>query len=258
MSTRSERARLRLAALAGCTALVTGCAQIPEGAGSDPSDPWERINRHTFEFNQQMDTYVARPVAKAYEKVVPQGVREGVTNALGNLGEPANVVNNALQGKGEGALVSLFRFMINSTIGLGGIFDVAGTYGNQPVRKEDFGQTLAVWGVPSGPYLVLPFMPPSTVRDATGLGVQYFMEPPTWMDETASWAIWGAYVVDLRYQMLPATDLVKDAVDPYLMTRQAYLATRQKAIYDGDVPFEFTKDEFEDEDETTEEKKDVK
>lgn len=229
--------------------LLGGCAQIPENSGSDPSDPWETMNRHTFAFNDTVDTYVVRPVAKGYETVVPQFARDRITNVFVNLGEPANMLNNTLQGKGEGALVSLFRFLINTTLGVGGMFDVAGTAGGQSVRSEDFGQTLAVWGVPNGPYFVIPFLGPSTVRDTAGLGVGYFTEPQTYFDDSwVKWSMWGLYGVNTRANLLPATDLLKDAVDPYLMAREGYLATRNNAVWDGNPPFEFPKDEFEDED----------
>ena len=139
-------------------ATLAGCASVPDNAGQDPSDPWEKLNRNTFAFNQKVDTYLIRPAAKGYEFVVPEYARERIGNIYGNLNEPANVLNNALQGKGEGALVSLFRLMINTTLGLGGMYDVAGTAANQPARREDFGQTLAVWGVGNGPYFVIPFL----------------------------------------------------------------------------------------------------
>ena len=178
---------LALAAVAS----LAGCVSVPDNAGQDPSDPWEKMNRNTFAFNQKLDTYVYRPVAKGYEYVVPEYARERIGNIYVNLNEPANAINNALQGKGEGALVSLFRLMINTTLGLGGMYDVAGTAANQPTRREDFGQTLAVWGVGNGPYFVIPFVGPSTLRDAPSLGVDYLTAPQTWMD--GGWAEWAAW-----------------------------------------------------------------
>ncbi|MDR3898731.1 MAG: VacJ family lipoprotein [Duodenibacillus sp.] len=238
------RAKGALLGLAAALALA-GCAQIPEGAGSDPHDPWEKMNRNTFAFNQKFDSLVLRPIAKGYQWAVPQVMRDSVGNVFVNLGEPSNILNNALQGKGEGALASLFRLMINTTLGVGGLFDVAGKAGNQPERAEDFGQTLAVWGVGSGPYFVIPFVGPSSVRDASGLVVDYFSEPMTYADEGAvEWGLWGLKVVDLRERLLPATDLLKGAVDPYLMAREAYLANRQNAVYDGNPPLESLEDMF--------------
>ncbi len=230
-------------------AALSGCVSVPDNAGEDPSDPWEKLNRNTFAFNQKMDTYVLRPIAKGYEFVVPEYVRSRIGNIYVNLGEPSNAINNALQGKGESALVSLFRLMINTTLGLGGMYDVAGAAANQPVRKEDFGQTLAVWGVGSGPYFVIPFLGPSTVRDTGSLAVDYVTAPQTWLDGGwVEWGAWGVLAVDYRLRMMPATDLLKGAIDPYLMAREAYLGNRRNAIYDGNPPLEdFPEDEFEDE-----------
>ena len=138
--------------------------------------------------------------------------------------------------------------MINTTLGLGGMYDVAGTAANQPTRREDFGQTLAVWGVGNGPYFVIPFLGPSTLRDAPSLGVDYLTAPQTWLDGGwAEWAAWGVFAMDYRLRMMPATDLLEGAVDPYLMAREAYLSTRRNAVYDGNPPLEFPEDEFEDE-----------
>ena len=122
------------------TLFVTGCTSVPPDAGSMPSDPWEKLNRQTYAFNQTVDSYVLEPVARGYTKIVPEPAREGVGNFFGNLREPRNVLNNSLQGKGEGALVSVFRFLINTSFGLGGIFDVAGEVGGQPERPEDLGR----------------------------------------------------------------------------------------------------------------------
>ncbi len=227
---------------------LAGCVSVPQNAGEDPADPWEKMNRNTFAFNQKVDTYVLKPIAKGYEYVVPEYARERIGNIYVNLNEPANVINNALQGKGEGALVSLFRLMINTTLGLGGMYDVAGTTANQPTRREDFGQTLAVWGVGSGPYFVIPFLGPSTVRDTAGFGVDYLTAPQTWLDGGwAEWGAWGVLAVDYRLRLMPATDLLEDAIDPYLMAREAYFGARRNAIYDGNPPLDFPEDEFEDE-----------
>ena len=230
------------------TLFVTGCTSVPPDAGSMPSDPWEKLNRQTYAFNQTVDSYVLEPVARGYTKIVPEPAREGVGNFFGNLREPRNVLNNSLQGKGEGALVSVFRFLINTSFGLGGIFDVAGEVGGQPERPEDFGQTLAVGGTPNGPYFVVPCLGPSTVRDAGGLAVDWGTSPVTYLEnDLVSWGMWGLDGVDFRAKMLPATDLLKSAVDPYIMAREGYLSTRRNAVYDGNPPLDLTVDEFEDE-----------
>lgn len=236
-------------ALCVCAALgLSGCAHQSEQTSATQSDPWETVNRATFAFNAQVDTYVIGPVAKSYEWLLPQGVRDGVHNVYTNLGEPANALNNALQGKGEDSLASVFRLLINTTLGLGGVFDVAGSAAGQAVRSEDFGQTLGVWGVPSGPYLVLPLLGPSSVRDATGSAVGYFTEPMTYAETGAvGWGMWGLWGIDQRVRMGPAIDLLVKAPDPYVMAREAYLSTRNNAVWDGNPPFEFPEDEFEDE-----------
>lgn len=236
--------------LAVAAALVlTGCASVPDNAGTNPNDPWEKVNRQTFMFNSVADEFLFRPVAKAYIWAVPEVVRDRASGVFTNLGEPANALNNVLQGKGEDAAASVFRLLINTTFGLGGMFDVAGTVGGQAERNEDFGQTLQVWGVPTGPYFVIPFLGPSTVTDAAGRGVGYFTAPMTYVEnDTASWSAWGAAALDMRAKVMPATDLLRDAVDPYVMAREGYLSTRRNAVYDGDPPMILTPDEFEDED----------
>lgn len=235
---------------------LSGCAQIPDGAGTDPSDPFEVMNRHVFAINMAVDDAVIHPVVSGYRDHVPEGVRNSVHNAIENLSEPANAVNNALQGKSESALASVFRLLINTTFGLGGLFDVAGTVGNVQVRDEDFGQTLGVWGIGPGPFLMLPVLGPSSLRDAGALVPQLAMHPSAYIDNRpvmlTNIAVRG---LDMRYQALPATDLLEGAVDPYAMARQGYLAARKNAVYDGNPPMELLADEFEDEDDKKGEKK---
>ena len=232
----------------GVLVLLSGCATVPDGAGSNPNDPWERMNRHTTAFNDTLDTYVAEPVARGYRQTVPEPVRDGVGNVFSNLGEPANAVNNALQGKFERAAVSVYRFLFNTVFGVAGIFDVADTFAGQKAATEDFGQTLASWGVPSGPYLVLPVLGPSTVRDAPAKLVDYVSQPQAYItNNPIRWTTSGVDLLDTRARLLPATDLLKEAVDPYVMAREGFLASRRNAIYDGEPPLELMKDEFEDE-----------
>ncbi len=249
----------RTVAALALSALVAGCAEVPPGAGENPADPWEKLNRQTLAFNFVVDSYTARPIAKAYINTVPEGVRKSVSNAVTNLGEPSNAINNALQGKGERTLVSAFRFMINTSFGLGGLFDVAGTVGKQPVCSEDVGQTLRVWGVPEGPYLMLPFLGPSTLTDAGGFLAGIPMHP-TFYAESRSMVIGvtGVRLLNLRAEVMPMTDALRDAVDPYIMAREGYLATRRSAQYDGNPPMVLLKDEFEDEDEPAPVKKETK
>ena len=227
-------------------ALLTGCASVPDNSGSNPKDPLETLNRQTFAFNSVLDEVLFIPIAKGYQFVTPKPVRESVTNFYHNLREPTNAVNNVLQGKVEDGILSLFRLMINSTVGVGGLFDVASKVDIEP-KREDFGQTMGVWGIPSGPYLVLPVFGPSDIRDAVGLVPEYFMDPNTYTQK--DWI------------MLPFTDMLSMTVDPYVAARDAYLSQRQAAIQDGDMP-EILKpeekllDPFEDDE--TEAKKPVK
>lgn len=245
-----KRRTMKWFAAVVASALVAGCASVPENAGTNPNDPWEKLNRQTYAMNTTLDEYFVQPIARGYTKAVPEVVRQRVTGIFSNLGEPSNALNNALQGKGEDAAVSIFRLLINTTFGLGGMFDVAGGMAGQSERSEDFGQTLQVWGVPSGPYFVIPFLGPSTVTDAGGRVVDYFSQPMTYVeDDLVSWGAWGVAALDMRARLLPATDLLRDAVDPYVMTREGYLSMRRNAVYDGNPPLVLTPDEFEDEDE---------
>lgn len=223
---------IRAAAVAG-TLLLSGCASVPEG---DPKDPWEAMNRQIFAFNQGFDTVVSRPLAKGYQFITPKPVRESVTRVFKNTMEPANAVNNVMQGKVEDGILSLFRLMINSTVGVAGVFDVAQEVGIER-KEEDVGQTLAVWGVPSGPYFVIPIFGPSTVRDGLALVPEIFLDPNTYIGEPwFTWPWWGAKYISARERLLPVTDMLDKTVDPYVAMRNAYLQSRQSAIQDGDQP----------------------
>ena len=150
-----------LTSLAGTTVaavLLAGCAQVPPNAGENPSDPYERVNRNIYAFNDSIDRALFRPVAETYVEWTPEWVRTRVSNVVDNLGDPGNAVNNTLQGKVDRGIESLMRFLVNSTFGIAGIFDVADEIGLKR-HSEDFGQTLGVWGVGSGSYLVLPILP---------------------------------------------------------------------------------------------------
>ena len=196
-------------------ALLSGCASVPKDAGQNPDDPWESLNRQTFAFNQGLDFILIRPLAKGYQ---------------------SNAVNNVLQGKVEEGILSLFRLMINSTVGVVGIFDVAQMV-DIPRMPEDFGQTLATWGVPKGPYFVIPVLGPSTVRDTVGLVPEIFLDPNTYVGKDwFVWPWWGAKFVNARERLLPVTDMLDKTVDPYVATRNAYLQQRQNSLQDGDGP----------------------
>lgn len=230
--------------------MLAGCVTVPPNAGSNPSDPWEAFNRQTNEFNMTLDEWILHPLATTYVEYVPEVIRDGVSNFFSNLLEPRNTLNNVLQGKFTNGAVSAVRFVINTTVGIGGIFDVA-SHMDLTERPEDFGQTLAVWGVGPGPYLVLPFMGPGTVRDTVGSVVNIATEPYVWAFDNEDWEyaipLSALRAVDLRASLLAADAMLETAIDPYVAMRDAYLMNRINVIYDGNPPIILEKDEFEDE-----------
>ena len=236
------------------TASLAGCAVVPPGAGENPNDPWEAFNRQTNEFNMTLDDYVLRPVTEFYVDWVPEPVRDSVSNFFDNLTEPRNSLNNFLQGKVSEGFVSLVRFVINTTVGAVGFFDVADKM-DLKAAPEDFGQTLAVWGVPSGPYIVWPFFGPSTLRETVGMvPMDYVAQPAVWIfssseDLKYSAPLMGVNVVDMRSRLLVADAMLQTALDPYVAMREAYLNNRINLIYDGNPPLVLQADEFEDESE---------
>ena len=234
------------------TASLAGCAVVPPGAGENPNDPWEAFNRQTNEFNMTLDDYVLRPVTEFYVDWVPEPVRDSVSNFFDNLTEPRNSLNNFLQGKVSEGFVSLVRFVINTTVGVVGLFDVADKM-DLKAAPEDFGQTLAVWGVPSGPYIVWPFLGPSTLRETVAMApMDYATQPAVWIftsseDLKYSVPLMGMNVIDMRSRLLAADAMLQSAVDPYVAMREAYLNNRINLIYDGNPPLVLQADEFEDE-----------
>lgn len=223
--------KLRHAALAlGVTVMLAGCA------GPNPRDPYESYNRAMFSFNDTVDTYALKPVATAYKNVTPGFVQTGVSNFFGNLGDAWSAVNNLLQGKGQDGMSDVARFALNSTLGIAGLFDIASEAGLQK-HKEDFGQTLGVWGVESGPYLVLPLLGPSTVRDTFALPVDISGDIWRYKEPTNVRNMGTALrVVDTRAGLLDASTLLEDAaLDRYQFLRDGYLQRRESQIHpDGD------------------------
>ena len=217
---------------------------MPEGEGVE-YDPWERLNRSVYAFNDVADRAVTKPIARGYTAVLPEPVRQGVTNFSRNLLTPLYSVNNFLQGKPREGVGEVLRLLINSTIGIGGIFDVAAMNGVES-HPEDFGQTAAVWGVPAGPYVVIPFLGPQTLRDAVLLPLDLQLDP-LYHYEVASVRdrLYVLRLINLRANLLPLDDLLKDSVDPYVTMRESYLQNREFAVYDGDPPSD--DDEFFDE-----------
>lgn len=228
---------LPLALTLALAASLTGCATVSE-ASRDQRDPLEPLNRSVYAFNDGIDKAVLRPVARGYEAVVPQPVQTGVSNFFANAKYPVTLVNNLLQGKFKAALSDTARFTLNTTFGLGGILDPA-TASGLDVNDEDFGQTLGKWGVPSGPYLVLPFLGPYTLRDGIGSLADDFAEPRAYLeDDSTRWTLWAADKFERRVRLLEADAVLDRAGDPYTFVRSAYLQRREYLVRDGDVPAE--------------------
>ncbi|MBQ0794676.1 MAG: VacJ family lipoprotein [Zhongshania sp.] len=210
---------------------------------SDPRDPWEGLNRAVFAFNDAADQYVLRPVAKGYRNITPTFVDQSLANFFNNLGEIKNIGNNVLQGDGSHVLVSGGRFIINTTVGVLGIFDVAGAIGL--VRdSEDFGQTLAVWGVGNGPYIMLPFLGPSTLRDGAGRGVDSYTDVMRSVDpERAQYGMTLVDLIQVRASLLGTEELVSG--DKYTFFKDVYLQRRDFLINDGKLKDDFGDEDFE-------------
>lgn len=226
--------RLALAALL-LPALLAGCAHTPP---DDPSDPFEGVNRGVFAFNRTADRYVLRPVAKGYDAVAPSPVRTGIRNFFANLGYPVVVINDVLQAKFRQGGADLSRFVINSTFGIAGIFDVAGATG-LPANDEDFGQTLGYWGVGEGAYLMLPLLGPSDGRDLFGRAGDTYASPLSYVNpEEYTYAGNALQAVELRAQLLDADSMLDQQIDPYVFVRSIYLQGRLAKVYDGNPPKE--------------------
>ena len=218
-------------------------AMFPHAGAEELKDPWENWNRKVFTFNDGLDRWVLRPVAKSYQFIMPEVLDQGVSNVFGNIGELPTSLNAILQGKPKSSGKALLRFLINSTLGVVGIFDIAELMGIHK-QKEDFAQTLAVWGVPSGNYLVLPFLGPSTFRGAVGLPVDLYSNPISYTidDAYTRYGIWGLRVIDGRADLLKAEALIGG--DKYTFYRTAYWQQRQFSIHDGQVEDDFDNSEF--------------
>jgi phospholipid-binding lipoprotein MlaA len=232
------RVLFRLAAALTVAAALGACASIPPGAGSNPVDPWEVYNRHMFDVNDRVDRAVFKPIARAYEAVLPEPVRNCVNNAFRNLGEPVNAINDLLQGKPSDAMVDVSRFFWNSTLGVLGCFDLAAMTG-APRNNEDFGQTLGRWGLAPGPYFVLPFLGPSSVRDASGRVFDFLGTDPVWYIGNIPLrnSLVGLRLVDTRASVLAAEKVLEAAaLDKYQFVRDGYLQLRRNLVYDGNPP----------------------
>lgn len=218
-------------------AVVIGLAGCATGPDSDPRDPLEPYNRAAYSFNDMIDRAVLEPLAKGYNYITPAPVNKGVTNFFDNLRDVRSAINNLLQFKIGRAFSDVGRVAINSTIGILGLMDVASNM-NLPSYKEDFGQTLGVWGLDSGPFIVLPLFGPSSVRDGVGLVGDWFADPVTYIeDDTVRWSLRGLNVVDTRADLVNASRVVDQAaLDPYAFIRDSYMQRRESLVHDGNPP----------------------
>ena len=222
-----------LVLLAGMT--LAGCASLPENAKADPRDPWERFNRASFKVNDALDRAVLRPVARGYVKVTPRLVRTGISNFFDNLETINTLVNDTLQGKMRSAGHDTARLLLNSTLGLGGLFDPA-TAAGLDKNDEDFGQTLGKWGVKSGPYVMLPLLGPSTVRDTAARGVDTLADPSRYLeDDSTRYTITAVEVLDMRAGLLDLDAQLAQSFDRYAFVRNAWLQRRDYKVSDGAV-----------------------
>lgn len=234
-SSATPRRRTALSALAlGLGACLLG--QAPAALAATNGDPLEKLNRATYAFNDALDRMLARPAARAYVKVVPEPVRKVVSNFVSNLTYPEVIVNDALQGKLKDAGSDVMRLLVNTTLGLGGLGDPATRMGFQ-AHDEDFGQTLGHWGIPPGPYLVIPVVGPSDFRDAPAKFVDTYLTPYNYAKSSRT--KYGFYLLtqfDRRVELLAADAALRNAFDPYVFVRNAYVARRNYLVHDGNVP----------------------
>lgn len=222
---------------------LAGCAHTPP---SDPQDPFETVNRGVYQFNDALDRYALRPVAKGYNTVTPVTAQKGVTNFFNNVSYPTTFINSYLQAKFHNGTSDVARFIVNSTLGIGGLFDVATGLGLER-HKEDFGQTLGYWGVGQGVYLMLPLLGPSTGRDIIGQVADRFTDPLTYVDNLAvNFSLQALNLVNLRAGLVGFDQSVRNAFDPYLFVRGAYLESRLNSVYDGNPPDKFRDENYDD------------
>ena len=224
--------------------LLSACATVQ--GPPNPDDPFESFNRSMFAFNEGVDTYALKPLAKGYKAITPAPVDTGITNFFSNIDDILVIINDLLQLKFEQAAKDFTRFVTNTTLGLGGFFDVATGFG-LPKNNEDFGQTLGYWGVEAGPYLVLPIIGASSVRDGFGFVVDSTQFDPVFHidDDKARLGLATLKYVDLRADLLPATAIIdQTAPDKYAFIRDAWIQRRQNLVHDGNPPDDLDEDEL--------------
>lgn len=235
---KKNNSRAPVAALAIGIALLSGCAST-----GNPKDPYESYNRAMFKFNDAVDEAALKPAATVYKQVLPTFVQTGVNNFFGNLSDVWSAANNLMQGKGEQGMSDVTRVAVNTTLGLGGLLDIASEAGLRK-HNEDFGQTMGYWGMPSGPYLILPLLGPSTVRDTAGLPLDIAADP--WRRKNPD-AVRNAgtvlRVIDQRATLLDASTLLEEAaLDRYVFIRDGFLQRRQGQVFDGESSRQQLKD----------------
>lgn len=228
--------RLKPILLVLLTFSLTACSGQQITPSDPENDPWEAYNRKIHAFNMGLDRAILRPVAKGYDYIMPDAPQRGVRNFFRNLSYPVVFLNLLAQGKFVESLDETGRFLMNTTIGLAGFFDVA-TRAGLPKHDEDFGQTLAVWGWKNSRYLVMPFFGPFTLRDFAGRGFYGYFHPISYMgrEHGVYWPI-PVDLVTLRAQLLPFDEQLQAASDPYILVRDVFLQNREFRIYDGDPP----------------------
>jgi phospholipid-binding lipoprotein MlaA len=230
--------RVRAVIACGLLSLLAGCA-----TNGNPRDPLEPLNRGIYHFNDGVDNLVVKPAAIIYRGVLPQFARTGVSNFFANINDVIIALNNLLQGKFTQALSDAGRIAVNTTAGLLGVIDVATEIGLEK-HNEDFGQTLGYWGLGDGPYLVLPFIGPSSVRDGVGWLVDFYTDPVTYVDPSRDRnLLWGTRILSRRTELLDTSKILETAaLDPYEFLRDAYLQRRRSLVYDGNPPPEKDED----------------
>ena len=238
---------VRTLVLAAIASSMTGCASNQAAQQESTSDPFEPVNRAIYSFNEVADKYVGRPVAKGYQFVTPAFVRTGITNFFDNLTYPVDILNAVLQGKIKQAGLDTSRFIINTTVGLFGIMDPA-TQAGLAKNNEDFGQTLGVWGVPEGPYLMVPIFGPRTLRSGVGDLVDLTYNPQLRVfSSSVQTKVNILWLVHERSKLIGIDEEVQRAFDRYAFVRDAYLQNREYLLYDGNPPIDDFELDFEDE-----------
>ncbi len=232
---------LRLFLVTITLGIASGCATTStKVVEANPADPYETVNRKVFAFNTFVDTMFLRPIAKAYVAVTPSPVKKGVSNFFGNIGDATSLVNDALQGKPDKISGDLSRVFVNTFFGFGGLYDIGTDLGYEK-GEEDYGQTLGHYGMRSGPYVVLPFFGPSSIRDTIGMAPNFALNPVSKLTSsvTAKNTLTALGIVDARAGLFPTEALLQSAsLDKYTFLRSAYLQRRQSLVFDGRPPKE--------------------